>query len=158
MNLLELFKSLTRGRQIMLGVIIPIILMASCFIAGRIGNSFGESRASKRFEELLTEKQKALETALNERDRFKAEATRLQGQNELLRQQEEATAEVLRANDKRLAGDSAKLQKLNEERKANYEKIENFVDVNHRRCDVCDDYARAGFKLSAEFCNQCQRK
>lgn len=149
------WNTLPRGQKwFAVAVVIGFILFN---LSGWITASFSEWK-HRRFLEQVAEKDKKVEKNLAERDKFKVEADKLKIENSLLRQQQEATAEVLRANNKKLEGDAEKLKLINEERQKKYEEINRDVDVTVRRCTVCADYARAGFKLSAEFCGQCDRK
>lgn len=126
-------------------------------LSGWLMASWSEFRHNQFVREVAA-KENQIAKDLAERDRYKAEADKFKTENSLLKQQQEATAEILRANDKKLEGDAEKLTLINKERQEKYEEINSDVDVNVRRCTVCDDYGRAGFKLSAEFCDQCKRK
>jgi len=80
---------------------------------------------------------------------LKDEAFKLGIENEKLRAQNEAQAEILIKNDALIAGDAKKFTQLQEERDKKENEIKDASDVD-TKLGLCNDAKRAGFNLS--FC------
>lgn len=81
----------------------------------------------------------------------------LRKQNDILKIQNEARAEILKQNDARLSNDAKKINQILEERKKNVEKIANSADdLDYQRCELCFECERSGYKLSESYCRGCE--
>lgn len=137
-----------------LGVLILLIILffiisASSFLTDR--------RQSQKFEKERTERLAEIWAAEQRAEDFEKLAGKYKAQNELLKVQNEAQAEILKANDSKLNGDAKKLDQILEQRKKQDEEISNSAnDIDFQRCQLCQDCKRSGFQLSESFCGRCQ--
>lgn len=76
-------------------------------------------------------------------------------ENAGLKFQNEAQAEILKANDEKLRGDAKKLDELNDKRNQKNEEIANTPDADNN-CAACADFERAGFPLNNPECRRCK--
>jgi hypothetical protein len=79
---------------------------------------------------------------------------RLAAENAFLRKQNEGVAEILRANDKSLQGDTTKFTELLEQRNEQIKAINLDDDFDSQLCSLCADAARTGLKTFS-FCGRC---
>lgn len=79
-------------------------------------------------------------------------------ENDLLRQQAEINAQLLRESDiARRRDQAAKLNQIIEERKNEIEKIQSVTDYGSNVCALCDDLARTNPEWQLSFCGKCRR-
>lgn len=130
-------------------IIISVIITASSLIT--------DSWRSKRFNnERLDQMTKVWATEQKAKE-FENLANKYKAQNDLLKTQNEAQAEILKANDQRLNADAQNLTKILEQRKIENEKISNSADdINYQRCELCRECESSGYKLSDAFCGRCE--
>lgn len=114
-----------------------------------LGLTWGRSWADSEY---LREREKRLaEIAVLEKsadDHAKNEQV-LAEENNRLKMQNEATAEILKANDAKIAGDAQKFVDLQKQRELKGNEIENTSGADSV-AGLCADARRAGFNLS--FC------
>jgi cell division protein FtsL len=129
-------------------LIILAIITASSLVSARWQSARFERESQSRTSEAWAAEQRAQE--------FERNALRYKAQNDLLRVQNEAQAEILKANDRKLEGDATKLVEILKERRETSERISQSIDdADHQRCSLCADARSAGFRLSAELCANC---
>jgi hypothetical protein len=136
------------GGLALLIVLSGIITASSLIIDSWQSRKFEKKRSENEIKVWATE-QKAKE--------FENLANKYKAQNDLLKTQNEAQAEILKANDQRLNADAQNLTKILEQRKTTNEKISNSADdYDYQRCELCRECERSGYKLSANYCRGCE--
>lgn len=146
-------KRLSPLRKIIGGVSVIFIIFAIITASSIISVNWQSSTHKKE----RTALELKVWTAEQKAQDFENLALRFKGQNDVLKLQNEAQAEILKANDKRLEGDAVKLNEILNKRKTTNEEISNSLnDYDYQRCQLCADCKRAGFSLSDSFCGRCQ--
>lgn len=140
--------------------IIFSVLVAITAVFGFIfylGFQFGHGWADSDY---LQEREKIMGKIAESETRAKVHEeneTQLKAQNEILKKQNEATAEILKANDARIKGDAQKFEELNRQRTAKLEEINADNDYASQIKGICRDYRESGFgELS--FCKNFEEK
>lgn len=152
----KLDSFLNSSPRVKAGIILAIIaaILLTLFIVFQFGKSrmMPQIAGEKSAKEIRLEKENEL-SQMREKG-LRDDANKLLAQNEILKAQNEAQAEILTANGKRI--DSVKvenLNKLSEKLNEKYDQISSSVDdVNVQRHHLCAEAASAGYKLSDEFC------
>lgn len=139
-----------RKKVIAVGIALLSIAIV-LFVAFRFGVNYGEGWTADKY---IRER----DARLKEIERYKANEIQLAAENSLLRKQNEATAEILKANDKKIAGDAAKFAELLSERAKRMQDIDLDKNFDSQLCGICTDSAKAGFPLSEEFCKRCTER
>lgn len=119
------------------GIFVALLLIAFIW-----GSSKGREWADSKY---LEEREKRIGQIAVLQDNEQ----KLAVENEKLRAQNEAQAEILTKNDAILAGDAKKFLELQKEREKKQNEIEDASDVD-TILGVCNDAKRSGFDLS--FC------
>ncbi len=89
-------------------------------------------------------------------DTHLANEKKLATENELLRTQNQATAQILVKNDAKISGDTSKLVELQKQQQEKFKDIENEQDYDKALCEMCAEMKSAGFPLSGQTCARCQ--
>lgn len=153
-----------KEKKVLFGVAVFIILavLAGVYYLGAVSwRGFSDSKYLKEREAALKRADDAEKRAAEYEQAGNAHLEtekKLAAENELLKKQNEATAEILKQNDARIAGDASKFDDLVKERQKRLDDINADGDVSSQVCGLCEDAERSGFKLSAEFCRQCKGK
>lgn len=136
-------------------ILIPVLTLALAFWLGtRWGGEWSDSKYLLEREQHL-QKAAAFETEANRRLENERQ---LSAENAFLRKTNEMTAEILRANDTKLSGDSVKFTELIEARNNQIREIDADTNFDSQLCGLCADAERSGFKLSEKFCARCKTK
>ena len=114
-----------------------------------LGLSWGRSWADSEYLQQREENMKAIALAEKSADDHAAKAAEFEKENNRLRAQNEATAEILKANDARIAGDAQKFVDLQKQRELKGDEIQNASGADSL-AGLCADAKRSGFELS--FC------
>lgn len=145
---IDRFGSLTPRVKLIVGAgiaLIVIALFAGVFYWGvRSGDGWAESRYTRERDENLKKIQK-----------FEGNEKQLAAENAMLKKQNEATAEILKANDAKLTGDATKFVDLLTERTKRNEAIDLDNDFDTQLCALCDEGKRSGF-APFSFCGRCK--
>jgi hypothetical protein len=155
---IDRFLNKTPRFKVGIALLVLAVIIFSYLIVYKAGKSSGYSEGENYARTEITEKQKKTDQIIADssirESILRAEGEQLAVQNEILRAQTEAQAEILKANDVRIAGNAKKLNQIFEERKKTYENIDASPDdIHFQRRAVCRDALRAGFRLSDAFCN-----
>ncbi len=118
--------------------------------------SFGSRLADHRYEQDRKARDARIAVLEANAARHEQNERELAAENALLRKQNEATAEILRANDRILEGNASNLTKLLTERNKRYEEIDADNDFDSQLCGMCSDFASSGFPLSDATCGRCK--
>lgn len=125
--------------------VIAGVLAFTFWLGVRSGDGWAESRYLQERDERMKKIERLLESE-----------RQLGAENAFLRKENEAQAEILRANDARLALDAKKLDELRELRDEQIRTIDLDNNFDSQLCGLCSDYERAGFRLSDAVCGRCK--
>lgn len=104
---------------------------------------------SRKFDNERTARNVQIWTAEEKAKEFGIAAEKFKAQNLLLKIQNEAQSEILKANDKQLEGDANKLTAILAQRKKQNEEISNSSDdADYQLRQLCGDIKSTGFKLN----------
>ncbi len=129
---------------------LAILIIVGAVIAGvfYLGVRSGDGWASSRY---VKERDQLQDTIRRHEDNER----QLAGENALLKKQNEAAAEMLKANDAKLAGDATKFADILIERNRRYEDIDADRDFDTELCMLCREGRSAGF-APFSFCGRCK--
>ncbi len=157
-TILDKFLSLTPRAKLIIAAIVLLILTGVPLAAYFAGKSAAQAEADSKY---LRERDKNLQKIAEYETRaaqFVLNERQLAAENALLKKTNEAQAEILLANDKKLAGDADKFTELVLERNQRIADIDADSEFDSQVCGLCDDAKKSGFSLSKEFCARCEVK
>jgi septal ring factor EnvC (AmiA/AmiB activator) len=133
------------------GVVAIFILIVLVFVALLLflGSRLGRSWADSEYLQQRDENLKKIAVLQASADQHAQNEQTLAKENERLKAQNEATAEILKQNDAKIAGDAKKFEDLQNQREQKQNEIQNANDTD-TRAGLCADAKSAGFNLS--FC------
>jgi hypothetical protein len=153
----------TKQKFVSVGILFLVValVLAGVFYWGSVsGRGWADSKYLREREENL----KKVDEAIKRADEADARANerienekQLSAENQLLKKQNEAVAEILKANDAKLVGDARKFDDLVKQRQDKFDEIDADKDFDAQVCGLCADAEKSGFKLSAAFCAPCQK-
>lgn len=146
---IDRFSARSPRQKVLAGGVVLAAIVAVLLGVFYLGVSKGDGWADSRY--LKDREQRMQQIA-----RFEANEKQFAAENALLKKQNEATAEILKANDAKLAGDAKKFTDLLNERNKRYEEIDVDADFNSQLCGLCSDAVRSGFRLSDATCGRCK--
>jgi uncharacterized protein HemX len=129
-------------------VILVMLIIAAALIG--LGTYLGHQWADSKFLQEREQRLQQMAVLQASADQHAANEQKLAAQNEQLKQQNEAAAEILAKNDAKIAGDAQKFaDDLKKQREQKENEIQNTSDAD-TRAGLCADAKSAGFNLS--FC------
>lgn len=145
---LEKYLSLSpRGKIISILIFIIIILVIVLTIF-KYGESVGKTRVNQKIQQELEDSQ------IREAG-IRADAEKLAGQNDLLKAQNEAQADLLiEAETKRNKENAEKLKQIFDDHQEKLDEIQSETDVKNSIRNLCAEAKATGYNLSEKFCSQ----
>ncbi len=145
---LESFLQLSpRWKLIIVGTFI-VLVIASIIGIYLYGKSVGKSNINQRI-------QQELDDSIVREQGIRAEAEQLAGQNDLLRSQNQAQADLLIESESKRNKESAeKLKEIFDRHQQKINEIETERDVKNAVRSLCQEVKETGRQLSREFCSQ----
>lgn len=147
---LEKFLSMTPGKKVLAVVVVNLVLIGMVLSFAvtlyRIGEKNGKNQINQQIK-LELEDSQIREQMLRD------SAEKLAGQNDLLKMQTEAQAEILdAAKDKQAREQAENLNKISVRHQQKIEEINSEEDLRTATRAMCAEYKAEGYKLSDKLC------
>ncbi len=157
--MLEKFSAFTPRQKTALFItatlIVLLVVIGIPLATYYIGKSAARATAENDYLRDRDKNLKKIETLEQQAARHAENEKQLAAENALLKKQNEATAEILRANDAVLRGDTTKFTELLEKRNEKLKEINADDDFDSQLCGLCADGIQSGLRPFS-FCERCQ--